>query len=78
MICHLAAIMTCQNSNYNCLTGLCKRKMGRKNGRTVKGRLRLLHIQYLCACAPDISPIGYYYKQKKTNNIKGELKMNLQ
>ena len=39
MICRKAAIMARQNSNYNCLTGLCKRKMGRNNCRTVKGKI---------------------------------------
>lgn len=39
MICHKAAIMARQHSNYNCLTGLCKRKMGWNNCRTVKGKI---------------------------------------
>ena len=39
MICRKAAIMARQHSNYNCLTGLCKRKMGRNNCRTVKGKI---------------------------------------
>lgn len=39
MICRKAAIMARQHSNYNCLTGLCKRKMGWNNCRTVKGKI---------------------------------------
>ena len=39
IICRMAAIMSRQNSNYNCLAGLCKNKMGWTNCRTVKGKI---------------------------------------
>ena len=39
IICRMAAIMSRQNSNYNCLAGLCKKKMGWNNCRTVKGKI---------------------------------------
>lgn len=44
IICRMAAIMSRQNSNYNCLAGLCKRKMGWNNCRTVKGKIETVSV----------------------------------